>query len=96
MVLSLRSQEELAADSGVALGTGFGGVTLAYNVSSPAEVDRTITEAQAAGATIAKAPGEIFWGGYSGVFLDPDEHPWQVAHNPHCALGPDGRVTLPD
>jgi uncharacterized protein len=94
MVLSLWSRDELAADSGVALGSGFGAVTLALNVESPVAVDAVIAEAEAAGAKIAKAPNKTFWGGYSGVFLDPDEHPWEIAHNPDWTLGADGGVTL--
>jgi catechol 2,3-dioxygenase-like lactoylglutathione lyase family enzyme len=95
MVLALWGREELAADSGVEQGSGFGGVTLAHNVDSPAAVDRVIDEARAAGATIARAPAATFWGGYSGVFLDLDGHPWEVAHNPRWTLGPDGSITLP-
>ena len=94
-VLSLWSRERLAEDSGVSAGSGFGGVTLAHNVATPAEVDEIITEAQHAGATISRAPGETFWGGYSGVFLDLDGHPWEVAHNPHWQLDADGGITLP-
>ncbi len=95
MVLSLWGREQLAQDSGVQVGSGWGGVTLAHNVGSPADVDRVIGEARAAGATISREPGETFWGGYSGVFVDPDGHPWEVAHNPHWELGADGSVTLP-
>ena len=47
-----------------------------------------------AGATIAKPAGETFWGGYSGVFHDPDGHPWEIAHNPHWTLDDDGSVKL--
>jgi len=93
-VLSLWSRESLAQDSGVALAGGFGGVTLAHNVASPAEVDAVIAEASGAGATVTREPAETFWGGYSGVFLDPDGHPWEVAHNPHWSLRPDGAVSL--
>jgi len=53
-------------------------------------------QAAAAGATIARPAGETFWGGYSGVFVDPDGHPWEVAHNPHWSLREDGTVVLPD
>ena len=67
-------------------GVGFGGITLAHNVRSPAEVDEVIAQARAAGATVTREPAETFWGGYSGVFLDPDGHPWEVAHNPHWTL----------
>jgi len=94
-VLSLWDRERLAEDSRVELGSGYGGVTLAHNVRSPAEVDEIIAQAERAGATIGRAPGETFWGGYSGVFVDPDGHPWEVAHNPHWELSPDGAVVLP-
>jgi catechol 2,3-dioxygenase-like lactoylglutathione lyase family enzyme len=96
MVLALWGREPLAEDSGVRDAGGWGGVTLAHNVASPAEVDAVIQEARAAGARIAREPAETFWGGYSGVFVDPDGHPWEVAHNPRWTLGPDGSVTLPD
>lgn len=94
MVLALWSRELLAEDSDVADAGGWGGVTLAYNARSPAEVDAVLAEAAAAGATIARSGGETFWGGYSGVFVDPDGHPWEVAHNPHWTLGEDGSVRL--
>ena len=69
---------------------GYGGVTLAYNARGRDEVDAVIEEARAAGARIGREPGETFWGGYSGVFVDPDGHPWEVAHNPHWTVGEDG------
>jgi uncharacterized glyoxalase superfamily protein PhnB len=84
----------VSQDSGLELGSGFGGVTLAYNVGSPAEVDASIEQARNAGATISREPGETFWGGYSGVFVDPDGHPWEIAHNPSWTLAEDGSVTL--
>ncbi len=94
MVVALWGRDQLAEDSGVEDGGGWGGVTLAHNVGSSAEVDAVIAEAEAAGATIARPGAETFWGGYSGVFIDPDGHPWEVAHNPHWALAEDGSVTL--
>jgi catechol 2,3-dioxygenase-like lactoylglutathione lyase family enzyme len=94
-VLSLWDRARLAQDSGVELGNGYGGITLAHNVGSPTEVDAIVAQAQQAGATIGRAPGETFWGGYSGVFVDLDGYPWEVAHNPHWALDDDGNVTLP-
>ncbi|MEA2359157.1 MAG: uncharacterized protein QOI62_2417 [Solirubrobacteraceae bacterium] len=94
MVLALWGRDELARDSGVEDGGGWGGVTLAHNVGSPAEVDEVMAQADAAGARIARAAGPTFWGGYSGVFVDPDGHPWEVAHNPSWPLGEDGSVSL--
>jgi uncharacterized protein len=96
MVVALWDRARNAKDSGVEDGGGWGGVTLAHNVGSPAEVDRVIAEAEAAGATIPRHGAETFWGGYSGVFVDPDGHPWEVAHNPRWKLGEDGSVTLPE
>jgi uncharacterized glyoxalase superfamily protein PhnB len=95
MVLALWDREKIAEDSGVQIGTGYGGVTLSYNGRSPAEVDAVIAEARAAGATITREPGETFWGGYAGVFVDLDGYPWEVAHNQGWALAEDGSVTLP-
>jgi catechol 2,3-dioxygenase-like lactoylglutathione lyase family enzyme len=94
MIVALWDRARLAEDSTVADSGGWGGVTLALNVGSPAEVDAVIEEARGAGATIGREPGETFWGGYSAVFLDPDGHPWEVAHNPHWTIAEDGGVRL--
>jgi predicted lactoylglutathione lyase len=94
MIVALWSRLSLAADSGVEDSGGWGGITLAYNARSPAEVDAVLAEAAAAGAEIPRAGAETFWGGYSGIFVDPDGHPWEVAHNPHWTLREDGSVEL--
>ena len=94
MIVALWSRASLAEDSGVEDTGGWGGVTLAYNTRSPAEVDAVLEEARAAGATIPREGSETFWGGYSGVFVDPDGHPWEVAHNPHWTLLEDGSIRL--
>ncbi len=94
MIVALWDREQLAQDSGMSDAGGWGGVTLAMNVASPAEVDAVIAEARAAGAEIPREGAETFWGGYSGMFVDPDGHPWEVAHNPHWTLGADGSVSL--
>jgi catechol 2,3-dioxygenase-like lactoylglutathione lyase family enzyme len=95
MVVALWDRKRLADDSGVEVGEGFGGVTLAHNVRSPAEVDAVMAEVEAAGGTITRAAGETFWGGYSGAFVDPAGHPWEVAHNPRWTVREDGSVSLP-
>jgi predicted lactoylglutathione lyase len=94
MIVALWSRAELAADSGVDDSPGYGGITLAHNVRSPAEVDTVIESARAAGATITREPAETFWGGYSGVFADPAGHPWEIAHNPRWTVHEDGTVSL--
>ena len=94
MIVALWDRSKLADDSGVKDSGGWGGVTLAHNVRSPEEVDAVLAEAARAGATIPRHGAATFWGGYSGVFIDPDGHPWEVAHNPAWTLHEDGRVTL--
>ena len=94
MVVSLWDRARLAEDSCVQDAGGWGGITLALNAGSPDEVDAITEEAREAGATIGREPAETFWGGYSSVFIDPDGHPWEIAHNPHWTLLPDGSVSL--
>jgi uncharacterized protein len=94
MVLALWDRAKLAEDSCVEDGSGWGGVTLALNLGSPSEVDAVTEQARTAGAIIGREPAETFWGGYSSVFIDPDGHPWEIAHNPHWTLTPDGGVKL--
>jgi catechol 2,3-dioxygenase-like lactoylglutathione lyase family enzyme len=95
LVVALWGRDELAEDSAVKDTGGWGGITLAHNVRSPDDVDAVLAEAEAAGATIARSGGKTFWGGYSGVFVDPDGHPWEIAHNPRWTLGEDGSIVLP-
>jgi uncharacterized protein len=76
-------------------GGGWGGVTLAYNAESSEAVDSLLAEAEGAGGTISRPGAQTFWGGYSGVFIYPDGHPWEVAHNSSWTLAADGSVDLP-
>ena len=95
-VFALWDRAALAADSEVEDTGGWGGITLAHNVASRRAVDEVIEQARAAGAFIAREPAATEWGGYSGVFHDPDGHAWEVAHNPGFTLEEDGSLTLPD
>src|SRR3954454_15796145 len=94
MVLALWDRASLADDSGVSDGGAWGGTTLALNFATPPEVDEAIEEARRAGARFAREPAETFWGGYSGVFVDPEGHPWEIAHNPRWTVTEDGGVRL--
>lgn len=97
VVLGLFGRAALAEDANVENSApGFSGVSLAQNVRSEAEVDRTLSEAVAAGAKLLKAGQKVFWGGYSGYFADPDRHLWEVAYNPFWPLDDNGRVILPE
>jgi uncharacterized protein len=94
MIVALWDRRLLAEDSGVDDFGGWGGITLAHNVRSPEEVDAVIAEAEEAGASIPRHGATTFWGGYSGIFIDPDGHAWEVAHNPHWTIGDDGSTRL--
>ena len=98
LALVLWGREKLAADCGLTDGaaTGFGGIALAHNVRSDAEVDDLLTAAERAGATITKPAATNTIGFYSGAFTDPDGHAWEIAHNPGFHLAEDGSLTLPD
>ena len=96
IVVALWSRELLADDSAVPVDPGgWGGVTIAHNVRSPEVVDAVLEEAERAGGTVARRGAPTPWGGYSGIFHDPDGHTWEVAHNPHWNLDDDGSVRLP-
>lgn len=92
VVLAVWSRTALAADVGLPLAEGFGGVALAHNVHSPVEVDGVLARAVSAGATLLRPGHKTAWGGYSGYFADPDGHPWEVAHNPFWNLDAHGRL----
>ena len=95
IILGLYSLEALAEESNQVVGTGFGGISLAHNARSKDEVDTLLIEAVSAGATLLKAAEEVFWGGYSGYFSDPDGNAWEVAWNPFLPISKDGAITLP-
>jgi hypothetical protein len=94
MIVALWDRARLAEDTVVEDDGGWAGITLAYNTRSQEEVDAVLAEARAAGGTIARPGAETFWGGYSGVFVDPEGHAWEIAHNPRWTIGDDGAITL--
>lgn len=96
VILALYSRASLAADAQLpAVGSGFAGFTLAQNVATREAVDAALGRALAAGGTILKPAQDVFWGGYSGYFADPDGFAWEVAWNPHFKLSASGLVELP-
>lgn len=97
IVLGLYSWDELAADMAldpIPPGPGYRGFSLAYNTATREETDEVLAEAVSSGGTLLKAAEEVFWGGYSGYFADPDGHPWEVAHNPYTTPGDDGHFVM--
>ena len=83
LVLALWPKDSLAAEANIPLSEiRSGGITLANNVRSKAEVDAVMAQSARAGATITDAARDRFFGGYSGYFRDPDGHIWEVIWNP--------------
>ncbi|MFJ7075628.1 VOC family protein [Streptomyces sp. NPDC098781] len=97
--LVLWGRDKLAEDCGLepsAPAGGFGGIVLAHNVRSEAEVDELLAAVERAGGTVTKPAAVNAIGFYSSAFVDPDGHAWEVAHNPGFPLAEDGTITLPD
>ncbi|USD67650.1 VOC family protein [Vibrio sp. SCSIO 43136] len=74
--------------------SGFSGVTLAHNTKEREQVDQVLALAKQCGGTIEKPAQDVFWGGYSGYFSDPDGHLWEVAHADFWEFHPDGRLVI--
>lgn len=83
LTLALWPRQSLARQCGVAFGAiDSSGLLLAHNTTSITQVDDILAQARAAGASITKPASEFPWGGYGGVFKDPDGHLWEVVFNP--------------
>jgi uncharacterized protein len=95
MIVALYEWPKLAEDAGVEeKGSGFRGVTLAFNARSKDEVSSVLEEARAAGAKVHVEPRDTFWGGHDAYFADPDGHLWEIAWNPFWSINDDGDVSL--
>jgi predicted lactoylglutathione lyase len=98
LAVVLWARDKLAADAGIA-DSGverFGGIALAHNVRTPADVDEILAAAARAGATITAQARSTSYGGYAGYLADPDGHSWEIAYNPGFTLDGDGNLVLPD
>ncbi len=91
LFMSLYRRDKLTEDIGMPIAQrATGAITLATNYASQAEVDAAYSAALSAGAVAIAKPEEVFWGGYSGNYADPDGHLWEVAHNPFWSFDDDG------
>ena len=98
VVFSLYPHDDMAKDMNVtardSADVAYQGFALAHNARSKEEVNLIFYKLEDNDATIVKEPEEVFWGGYSGYFSDPDGHWWEVAYNPHWTIRKDGRVSM--
>lgn len=87
MTLALYPSAFLSKDAKVeAAQTRLGAVSIGHLVNSRDEVDAVMAQARRAGAIITDPARGRFWGGYSGYFLDPDGHLWEIAWNPNWTV----------
>ncbi len=98
VVFSLYPHDDMAKDMSISVdddgNSAYQGFALAHNARSKEEVDLIFSRLKEKGATILKEPKDVFWGGYSGYFSDPDGHSWEVAFNPHWEVQKDGRILM--
>jgi catechol 2,3-dioxygenase-like lactoylglutathione lyase family enzyme len=95
LVLALWTRADLAEDAHITDdGATFSGITIAFNTRTHDEVDEVLQQADNAGGTVLKPAEEVFWGGYSGYFADPDGHAWEVAWNPGWSIDAAGHLSM--
>ncbi|WP_372369537.1 VOC family protein [Candidatus Uabimicrobium sp. HlEnr_7] len=95
--LALYPFEKLEEDIGIEFPqqhTGFRGITFAHNTKKRQDVDAVLQLAQQSGGTIEKAAQDVFWGGYSGYFSDPDGYLWEVAYADSFQFNEDGSLVI--
>ena len=82
-----RPRAELAKDARVPPAPGMpGGFSIGHAVARREDVDGVMAQAEAAGASVTDPPHDRPWGIYSGYFMDPDDHLWEILWNPALDL----------
>ncbi len=98
--LSLYPYKKLAEDVGIETADGQGPVgrfkifTFAHAVKSKSEVEKLLSMAERAGGKIVKQAQDVFWGGYSGYFSDPDGYLWEVNYSDSFRFDSDGSLAI--
>jgi uncharacterized protein len=87
LMLAVYPRSELAKDARVSFAPAKSGeFSIGHAVTSRAEVDAVMAQAEAAGAVVTDRPHDRPWGIYSGYFQDPDGHLWEILWNPALEL----------
>lgn len=94
--LAVYPLEKLAEDIGPAVhpAKGFSGITLAHNVRKKEYVAAVLALAERCGGKTVKPAQDVFWGGHSGYFTDPDGHYWEVAWAPNFRFDENGALEV--
>jgi uncharacterized protein len=72
----------------------FPGITLAHNPRQKEQVEEILLLAERATGRIEKPAQDVFWGGYSGYFSDPDGYLWEVAYADFWEFNEDGSLIV--
>ncbi|WP_346910641.1 VOC family protein [uncultured Roseibium sp.] len=95
-ILALYARKSLEEEIGRALPADtLGGMTIAWNGRSEADVDMVFQQAVDAGAEPVKHPDKVFWGGYSSYVAIPGGHLLEIAYNPFWPIDADGNIAIP-
>ena len=98
--LSLYPRDKLAEDVGLdqvdtKAPNAFSGITLAHTVREKSHVDQILAKAASIGGKVVKPAQDVFWGGYSGYFADPDGHLWEINYSEMFQFEEDGSLKFP-
>jgi catechol 2,3-dioxygenase-like lactoylglutathione lyase family enzyme len=66
---------------------------LAHNVKTQADVQPVLDRLASNGGRILRNGDAPPHGGFRGYVADPDEHVWEIAHNPSWPISPEGYVS---
>ena len=92
LVLGTWAKAALEADMGGRSTVAPGGFALALNVASEDEVQPLLDRLAAAGGRILRRGDAPPHGGFRGYVADPDDHAWEIAHNPAWPIDAEGHV----
>lgn len=95
-LLGVYPLDKLAEDVGPDIKSrpGFAGITLAHNVRQKEEVAQVLALAAKSGGKVVKPAQDVFWGGHSGYFADPDGYYWEVAWGPNATWDAAGNLAI--
>jgi len=94
LMLGLWLKPKLAADMRRDADGEFHAFSIAHNVPTAAAVAPLMERLAAHGGTILRAADAPPHGGFRGYVADPDNHVWEIAHNPAWPIDEDGHVSF--
>jgi catechol 2,3-dioxygenase-like lactoylglutathione lyase family enzyme len=94
LMLGLWLKPQLAADMKRKPDGNSPVMSLAHNVPREEDVAPLIERLAAQGGTVLREADAPAHGGFRGYVADPDNHAWEIAHNPAWPIDEEGHVTF--